>query len=367
MSDQVDGSDGPNEALNLDRAQYASSDTKALTCELCQQPIADYYYHVGGKRLCKRCQPKVASELGRNPRFWRAAAFGIGAAILGSTIWYAVIALTGYELGLIAVIVGLMVGGAVKVGSGRGGLSVQLLAVFLTYTAIVSAYAPLMYAELQRMAEEEGQQSGIPMGDRSNIASETAVGDEVAVSPTTPPAGVAEASVFLEAFASALTAWSEGSAPAERDRALEPMYGALRALLMVNTTPTFAFGGSEVMYGGVPLPDSEGWMWNETLASFGMESLAFDETVTRVDLERFLNELATMNDQDGMSSPMQAAFDIAFILVLLYLAPVLAGLDNIIGLLIIGFALWEAWKLNHRGETEIRGPFQVKGAQRATS
>ncbi len=41
-------------------------------------------------------------------------------------------------------------------------------------------------------------------------------------------------------------------------------------------------------------------------------------------------------------------------------APFLVGIKNIIGILIIGFALYEAWKMNRRAVLDISGPFQVK-------
>jgi hypothetical protein len=43
-------------------------------------------------------------------------------------------------------------------------------------------------------------------------------------------------------------------------------------------------------------------------------------------------------------------------------APFLAGVENLIGLLIIGFALWEAWKLNARRPLQISGPYQIAPA-----
>jgi hypothetical protein len=39
--------------------------------------------------------------------------------------------------------------------------------------------------------------------------------------------------------------------------------------------------------------------------------------------------------------------------------PFLAGIENLIGILIIGFALWEAWKLNQRQSLPISGPYQL--------
>ena len=48
---------------------------------------------------------------------------------------------TGYEIGLVAIVVGLLVGGAVRKGSGaRGGWFYQLMAVALTYAAISGSY-----------------------------------------------------------------------------------------------------------------------------------------------------------------------------------------------------------------------------------
>jgi hypothetical protein len=37
-------------------------------------------------------------------------------------------------------------------------------------------------------------------------------------------------------------------------------------------------------------------------------------------------------------------------------------MSNVIGLLIIGFALWEAWKLNAHRPLPISGPYQISAA-----
>jgi hypothetical protein len=136
-------SDSP---LKFDRAQFASAPPSELRCAACRTPLRDTYYEVNGKTACERCQAEV--QLGRvegSPagRFFRAAFFGVGAGALGATIWYAVRAATGYEVGLIAIVVGVMVGGAVRKGSrARGGWLYQALAMFLTYASIVSTYVP---------------------------------------------------------------------------------------------------------------------------------------------------------------------------------------------------------------------------------
>jgi hypothetical protein len=46
-------------------------------------------------------------------------------------------------------------------------------------------------------------------------------------------------------------------------------------------------------------------------------------------------------------------------------APVLAGVENVVGLLIIGFALHQAWTLNKRTDHIIKGPFPISGGNAA--
>jgi hypothetical protein len=59
--------------------------------------------------------------------------------------------LTGYEFGLIAIVVGFAVGAAVKWGCyGRGGPLYQTLAIVLTYLAIVSTYVPAVIEGLSK-------------------------------------------------------------------------------------------------------------------------------------------------------------------------------------------------------------------------
>jgi len=162
-------------------------------------------------------------------------ALGLGLlAMVGCSIaWYAVLKLTDSQWGILAVVVGLAVGTAVRKGSnGRGGWRYQALAIFLTYTAIVSSYVPFII---------EGMREG-----SAEVASDSLVKAE-----------------------------SEKAAVVEPPRA-----GA------------FALG-------------------------------------------------------------------IVFLLGLLYATPFLAGLQNAIGILIIGFALYEAWKLNKKAELRITGPYQV--------
>jgi hypothetical protein len=69
-----------------------------------------------------------------------ALAVGLGAALVSALAWYLVVVLTSYQLGLIAIGVGFLVGTGVVAGSGgRRGLMLQAMAVTITLVAMVAA------------------------------------------------------------------------------------------------------------------------------------------------------------------------------------------------------------------------------------
>jgi hypothetical protein len=115
-------------------------------CAACRQPISDAYFAAGDKLICPRCRDNYLAGVTGGPasaRFAKATLFGIGGGLLGALIWYAVSEITHYRIGLIAVVVGFLVGRAVQRGSGRrGGREYQVLAVLLTYCSIAAAYVP---------------------------------------------------------------------------------------------------------------------------------------------------------------------------------------------------------------------------------
>jgi hypothetical protein len=107
------------------------------------------FYGAGELVVCPACREQIiAATSGGSAvrRFFRAALFGIGAGLAGALLWYGVAKLFNMQLGLIAVVVGLAVGSAVRKGSdGRGGLAYQILAVVITYCCIVLTYVPELY------------------------------------------------------------------------------------------------------------------------------------------------------------------------------------------------------------------------------
>lgn len=133
------------EDLQFDRAEYAQPVAAHVSCSMCSREIVQSYYELGGKIICSDCRERREHGLegGGFVRLLRATGAGLGAAILGALLWYGVRAATGYEIGLIAIAVGIGVGKAVAWGAhGKGGWGYQLLALFLTYTSIVTNYVP---------------------------------------------------------------------------------------------------------------------------------------------------------------------------------------------------------------------------------
>lgn len=135
----------PPTDIQFDRAEF-KGDPVPVTCASCGAAIRSTYYQVGQAITCEACRWRVESDATGGSsvgRFLKATMLGAFAAAVGAGLYYAVRALTGYEFGLIAIVVGLLVGGAVRMASAqRGGLPYQLLAMFLTYASIVSTYVP---------------------------------------------------------------------------------------------------------------------------------------------------------------------------------------------------------------------------------
>jgi len=147
----------------------------AVTCAVCQKPIDTEYYHINGKPVCESCR-HVVSSAATTPRgagpLLRAVLFGVGAAIAGAAIYYGVIALTGLEIGIVAILIGYMVGYSVrKAAAGRGGRRFQILAVALTYWSVGLAYTPLAFKELSKGSDGAGDTTAVSRSDSSRADS----------------------------------------------------------------------------------------------------------------------------------------------------------------------------------------------------
>ena len=125
----------------------AAAGSTGVTCVACRTGIHDDYYDVNGQTVCGTCRARLL-EHAEPPRDWgtfaRATLYGLGAAVAGALLYYAVVAITNFEIGIVALAIGYMVGYSVRAGArGRGGRRLQVLAVALTYLAVGLAYGVL--------------------------------------------------------------------------------------------------------------------------------------------------------------------------------------------------------------------------------
>ena len=135
-----EGADDEGAELQFDQAEMTTPASSGPSCDACKRPITDAYYEINRKILCSSCRQHIeASFQGGSglARFLKASLFGFGAALVGAAIYYGIARASGLNIGLVAILVGFMIGGAVRKGTGnRGGMLYQFLALFLTYFAI---------------------------------------------------------------------------------------------------------------------------------------------------------------------------------------------------------------------------------------
>jgi len=253
------GAGGDN--LDFEKADFGDESGQGARCGGCGRDLRLSYFEVNGVVVCPDCRAQIAdldAPEGGVGRFVRATLLGLLGGAAGAAVWYAVATLFSLEIGLIAILVGWLVGTGVSRGSGgRGGLRYQFLAAFLTYASIVTTYIPPIYSALMSQSEAEAASAG-----------------------SVPAAPV------------------EGPAP---------------------TRPV----------------------------SNSAETSAPGDPTTPIGL------------RDGLAAIVLSA---GLLYAIAFAAPFLMGVGNAIGILIIGFAVYQAWKMNARRVLEVKGPFRVAAA-----
>lgn len=116
-----------------------------MTCSNCGKPITTTYYDVNGNHVCPVCRGKLLKSAPKGGAFLSALGYGIGACLLGALIYFAVAAIFNLELALVAILIGYMVGLAVRKGArGNGGRKYQIMAAALVYISVGLAYTGLV-------------------------------------------------------------------------------------------------------------------------------------------------------------------------------------------------------------------------------
>ncbi len=271
-------SEKTDQDLQFDKAEF-DAPTLGIACASCKNELTQQYFSVNSQSLCAGCTETVRTTLNRKSgakEILKSILFGLGAAIAGFIIYFAVLKITGYEIGLIAILVGYMVGKAVMIGSDyRGGIKYSVIAVLLTYISIVSTYVPLIIEEMRKQDLQTA------------AAASTVPGTLV---PGAKPGSKAEAvkKILPAKSAAAQSPAGEGTQTTQADVRERPGLGALLLGLAV-------FAGYVLML------------------------------------------------------------------------PFLAGFSNFVGLIIIGFALFEAARRTAKPKVTIAGPFEIGDAMRSAA
>jgi hypothetical protein len=151
MGTEPGGGSPPDAGLQFDKVEHAAPPA-APSCGACRRPITDEYFEIGGHMICAGCARAIAAG-DTGAVFARALAYGAGAAVVGTLVWFAILMALDMQLGLVAIAVGLFVGWAVRKGSGgRGGWHYQATAMILTYVSIAASWIPIMI----KFAEADG-------------------------------------------------------------------------------------------------------------------------------------------------------------------------------------------------------------------
>jgi hypothetical protein len=176
--------------LNLPQDADAT-DTAGIPCGSCGTVMLDEYYSIGDKPVCANCRASFEKSRATSrtaKAFGKAFAFGLGAAMAGAAVYYAVIALFELEIGIVAILIGWMVGWAIlKALPGGGSRRYQVLGAVLTYFAVGVAYLPLAFnskggqsatqQDSTAVAPRQGQPAASPAAATTTTADSTAGSD----------------------------------------------------------------------------------------------------------------------------------------------------------------------------------------------
>lgn len=139
--------------IDFEQADFESEQPQLSACQFCNEVPSESYFTCNPNVVCSSCEQthRDAKPPGTGPgRLFGATIAGSIAAVVASAIWMLITRVTGYEIGLIAILVGWIVGAAVHVGSkGVGGWPYRILAIGLTYSAIVLTYVPELAAAIE--------------------------------------------------------------------------------------------------------------------------------------------------------------------------------------------------------------------------
>ncbi|MEO5923626.1 MAG: hypothetical protein ABIR70_07345 [Bryobacteraceae bacterium] len=144
------------------KAEYAEGGPQ---CVGCKAAISGEYFRLSnGRTVCPACAANVQAVL-KSPShaaFVRGILYGSLTAAACCVGYATVLMLTGFEIGLVSILVGYLVGTAVRKGSqGFGGRRCQIAAVALTYLAITFSYIPVGIQQYNAQLKGESKDKAV--------------------------------------------------------------------------------------------------------------------------------------------------------------------------------------------------------------
>ena len=306
--------DRSEDSIQFEQAEYSQdANQDARSCTVCSGALGIEYFLANGHVVCERCALKMKFQFAsgsRLGRFGKATVLGLVAGALGAALFFAILKLTGYEFGLIAIVVGFLVGAAVRYGNGgRGGWPYQALAIAITYAAIVLTYVPFIVQGFNAQTSTALEQ------DSSKVAKVTVLRNQSVL--------LNGKTVTMDALDAKLKRVSEA-------------------------------GGQGWYYREGMTSEAPGPAADRVAAIFSKHGLRL---MTFKDPQ--FSEREHWSDEFARSTVGRKVAVSAIIFGLAAAAPFLGLPKNIIGLAIIAIALFEAWKLNKRATGDLKGPFQI--------
>ena len=145
-----------------------TTETPTLACSSCGSSLSvSQAVNIKGKRktdpnmvLCTNCADQAEQAFqaeAEDANLLGAVLLGLLAAVLSALIWYGIVVVTDYQLGIIAIAVGWLVAQGVIFGAGRKrGSSLQVISVIITIGAMAASEYLIVRHILMKLAAEEG-------------------------------------------------------------------------------------------------------------------------------------------------------------------------------------------------------------------
>ena len=127
--------------IQFEKAEY-SNPAGVGPCAMCGARILATYWQVNGTAVCPNCGGTVSAAVATpsDPMLLHGALYAVGAALACAVGYAAILTVTNYELAIVSIAVGWLVGQAARKGTnGQGGRPLQIIAVAATYVAICSS------------------------------------------------------------------------------------------------------------------------------------------------------------------------------------------------------------------------------------